>query len=52
MGYDIFNDRKKEYVTRYNIETKNDIIWDILNIEHSFSGRMDTPFANIFIRFT
>ena len=47
--YSIFDNRKKEFIKKNVIDNKEEIIWDIFNIEHSFSGRMDTPNANLFI---
>jgi len=47
--YSVFDNRKKEFIKRIVIDNKEEIIWDIFNIEHSFSGRMDTPNANLFI---
>lgn len=47
--YSVYENRKKEYIKEFEIYNKEELIWDIFNIEHSFSGRMDTPYANLFI---
>lgn len=49
MEFSMFDERKAEFIETYSIENKDEILWDIFNIEHSFSGRMDTPNANLFI---
>lgn len=49
MENNIFDFKKTEYIKPMTINNKEEIVSDILNIEHSFSGRMDTPSANLFI---
>lgn len=41
--------RKNENIKRYEIPNVEDYFLDLMNIEHSFSGRMDIPLANTFI---
>lgn len=41
--------RKKENIKRYEIPNVEKYFEDLINIEHSFSGRMDIPVANTFI---
>lgn len=41
--------RKNENIKRYEIPNVEDYFEDLMNIEHSFSGRMDIPLANTFI---
>lgn len=41
--------RKKENIKRYEIPNLENYFLDLMNIEHSFSGRMDIPLANTFI---
>lgn len=41
--------RKNEYLNKYSIPDKEEYYMDLMNIEHSFSGRMDVPLANTFI---
>lgn len=41
--------RKKENIRTFIIPDKEKIYWDLLNIEHSFSGRMDGNICNTFI---
>lgn len=41
--------RKNENIKRYEIPNLEDYFLDLMNIEHSFSGRMDIPLANTFI---
>ncbi len=43
------NYRFKEHVRKYNIEDKDEIIFDLQNIDHSFTGRIDANIANTFI---
>ena len=47
--YSVYENRKKEFIKELKIDNKEELIWDLFNIEHSFSGRMDTPYANLFI---
>lgn len=41
--------RKNENIKRYEIPNVENYFEDLMNIEHSFSGRMDIPLANTFI---
>ena len=41
--------RKNENIKKYAIPNVEDYFYDLMNIEHSFSGRMDVPLANTFI---
>lgn len=41
--------RKNENIKRYEIPNEENYFEDLMNIEHSFSGRMDIPLANTFI---
>lgn len=41
--------RKNENIKRYEIPNVEDYFLDLMNIKHSFSGRMDIPLANTFI---
>lgn len=41
--------RKNENIKRHEIPNVEDYFLDLMNIEHSFSGRMDIPLANTFI---
>lgn len=41
--------RFKENIRKYNIEDKDEIILDLQNIDHSFTGRVDANIANTFI---
>ena len=50
MGEDFFVEwRKKENVRPIEIPNKSKLYHDLLNIEHSWSGRMDTNIGNTFI---
>lgn len=48
-GNDFFELEKKKFIQPYTIDNKNKYISAIWNIEHSFTGRMDVPYANTFI---
>lgn len=41
--------RKNENIKKYEIPNVKEYFLDLMNIEHSFSGRMDIPLANTFI---
>lgn len=41
--------RKNENIKKYTVPNVEDYFYDLMNIEHSFSGRMDVPLANTFI---
>lgn len=41
--------RQNEYIKKYEIPNIENYFLDLMNIEHSFSGRMDIPLANTFI---
>lgn len=41
--------RKKENIKSYEISNVEEYFEDLMNVEHSFSGRMDVPLANTFI---
>ena len=43
------NWRKNKNIKRYEIPNVERYFEDLMNIEHSFSGRMDVPLANTFI---
>lgn len=50
MGEDFFVEwRKKENVRSIEIPNKSILYRDLMNIEHSWSGRMDTNIGNTFI---
>ena len=50
MGEDFFVEwRKKENVRSIEIPNKSKLYRDLMNIEHSWSGRMDTNIGNTFI---
>ena len=50
MGEDFFVERrKKENVRPIEIPNKSKLYCDLMNIEHSWSGRMDTNIGNTFI---
>ena len=41
--------RRKEYIKKYEVPNAESYFWELANIEHSFSGRIDVPLANTFI---
>ena len=47
MGYSEW--RKNQNIKKYTITNSEEYYLDLMNIEHSFSGRMDIPLANTFI---
>lgn len=49
MNDNYYEWRRKENIQKFEIPDLNQYFYDLMNIEHSFSGRMDTPLANTFI---
>lgn len=41
--------RKSENIKKYEVPKVEKYFFDLENIEHTFSGRMDIPLANTFI---
>ena len=49
MSFDYTEWRKTENLHPVTIPNKDDLYIDLINIEHSWSGRMDTNIGNTFI---
>jgi len=49
MTHSFFEQRKKQNLRPLTISNKEKYYFDLLNIEHSWSGRMDTNIGNTFI---